>query len=897
LQEIKLLPYGALLLNYSHKEKHPPAQKKLIESFACDWRAGWFFLAANKHTIECDLSLRFWQEISSCFLSVICHLPSDQKVCAIPPPTDEYLSEQILRAPPMIGGEYLSVDMLLSLWHSLSLWFGIKLIECKDIDNFLNTWAPRWQQVGRVCFHLAENKKNSEAPFAFLATFTTGLSQEGRLRHLPLKEALTRYSGANNRKVLLKLLTPIYKAKERCDWVKAIVSSSEIYSPLAWSTAKAYKFLLSVPELEQSGLSVTIPNWWKRRTRPKVSLTLDSSSSKFGASSLLDFDLQVVLGDHNLSPQELSNLLNSKEKLICLRGEWVEVNAEKLQTALDHWKQIEDRCKKGGISFIEGMRLLAGAPPDLIGEHQDEDLNEWVSVKAGKELAKTLKNLRDPSQMLLKKFESPTLKLRSYQQEGLNWLYLLTGLGLGACLADDMGLGKTVQILSLLELIKKKKSNKNQMQNSPLPSLLVVPASLLSNWKSEACKFTPSLNLFFLHPSECKDLTLNTIAADPLKYLSEADLIVTTYSMTIRLKWLKELSWNLLILDEAQAIKNPGAKQTKAIKSLKSNSPIVLTGTPIENHLSDLWSLFDFLNPGLLGSFDRFKNYITSLQETNNQFAPLRKLISPYILRRMKNDPKIISDLPAKTEVSALCTLTKEQAKQYQQVVENLKSSLEENSDSKNRRGVVLRALLHLKQICNHPCQYRGTGEYSPSHSGKFQRLAEICKELAIRQEKVLIFTQYREIIAPLEEFLSSIFQRRGLALHGGTAVKKRKSLVDEFQKDNGPPFFILSLKAGGTGLTLTAASHVIHFDRWWNPAVENQATDRAFRIGQKKNVLVHKFITIGTVEEKIDETISYKKKLADDVIASKHEIKITELSDKQLLEMLSLDLERATTN
>ena len=454
-----------------------------------------------------------------------------------------------------------------------------------------------------------------------------------------------------------------------------------------------------------------------------------------------------------------------------------------------------------------------------------------------------------------------------------------------------MGLGKTIQILSLLLL------QKQQVQNlTEQSSLLIVPASLLSNWKCEADRFTPSLKLLLLHPSETKNLSFAKIEENPTDYFQDFDLVVTTYSMIVRMEWLSQTSWNLLILDEAQAIKNAGTKQTKSIKALKSRSKIALTGTPIENRLSDLWSLFDFLNPGLLGSSTRFKEYINSLQNHPGQFESLRKLVGPYILRRMKTDPTIISDLPDKIETPVYCHLTKQQAQHYEMIVDELRQSLK-LIDPQKRRGLVLRALLQLKQICNHPSHYTGSGDYLSSDSGKFERLGEICEELASRQEKVLIFTQFSEIIPALEEHLSRIFGRHGLILHGGTSIKARKELVDAFQCDTGPPFFILSLKAGGTGLTLTAASHVIHFDRWWNPAVENQATDRAFRIGQKKNVQVHKFITQGTVEEQIDAIISSKKKLASKILTSTDEVRITELPDDELLNLLALDLDKATAN
>jgi non-specific serine/threonine protein kinase len=479
--------------------------------------------------------------------------------------------------------------------------------------------------------------------------------------------------------------------------------------------------------------------------------------------------------------------------------------------------------------------------------------------------------------------------LRPYQRQGVAWLRFVTQLGLGACLADDMGLGKTIQVLALLLCLRQEATARPRT-----PSLLVIPASLLGNWRSEAARFAPSLQLLCLHPAETDQRTLASIAAAPATHLTDADLVITTYAMLSRQPWLAEQRWRLVILDEAQAIKNPATRQSKATRQLSARARIVLTGTPVENRLGDLWSLFDFLNPGLLGSAKIFQAFVKGLQaREQNQFAPLRQLVGPYILRRLKTDRAIIADLPEKTETPRYCNLTRAQIQLYEHTVQALQSALA-SVDSMARRGLVLQALLRLKQVCNHPSQLSGDGAYRPTDSGKFLRLAEICDELAARQEKVLIFTQFREIIAPLAAHLVTVFGRGGLVLHGGTGVQQRKTLVDHFQSDDGPPFFILSLRAGGTGLNLTAASHVIHFDRWWNPAVENQATDRAFRIGQQRNVLVHKFITSGTIEERIDAMLSEKRQFAEDILSSDSEVNLTELPDDELLQLVRLDVTRA---
>jgi len=376
--------------------------------------------------------------------------------------------------------------------------------------------------------------------------------------------------------------------------------------------------------------------------------------------------------------------------------------------------------------------------------------------------------------------------------------------------------------------------------------------------------------------------------------MSEIDAVFTTYGMTARQPWLESVDWTLLVLDEAQAIKNPGARQTRAVKRLRAKARIALTGTPVENRLSDLWSLFDFLCPGLLGSSARFTAFAKALEKKQTErFLPIRNLVRPYILRRLKTDKSVIADLPEKTVVPAWCGLMKEQAALYKSVVDDLADSLK-GQEGIQRRGMVLAALLKLKQVCNHPSHLRGDGRWEPEGSGKFARLREIGEEIASRQDRALVFTQFREMTEPLASFLAGVFGRPGLVLHGHTRVSERQKLVEAFQADDGPPFFVLSLKAGGTGLNLTAASHVIHFDRWWNPAVENQATDRAFRIGQKKNVLVHTFICRGTVEEKIDELIRQKTALARDLLEAEGEMLLTEMSDEQLFSTISLDIERS---
>jgi non-specific serine/threonine protein kinase len=590
----------------------------------------------------------------------------------------------------------------------------------------------------------------------------------------------------------------------------------------------------------------------------------------------------------------LQAILKSSSGLVLLKGKWVEVDRDKLQQVIQHWKEVESTAGPDGVGLLEGLRLISGFSSRADGEPQEEAARaDWSSVVAGDALKTVLQEMRQP-EVSAESDPGPDLRatLRPYQRQGAHWLWFMNRLGLGACLADDMGLGKTIQVLALLLVLKKRHSKAAPEPEVGGPSLLIVPASLIANWKAEIQKFAPSLSVFYAHPSEAAAQELTRIARD-VKALANRDLVITSYSMAIRSPWLKDLTWRVVVLDEAQAIKNAGARQSRAVKELRCRHRLALSGTPIENRLSDLWSLFDFLCPDLLGGAKEFSAFLKNRSQANpNQFAPLRRLVRPYILRRLKTDKRIISDLPDKTEVTAFCPLTRRQAALYQQAVAELTERLEgPEVEGIQRRGIILAFLTRFKQICNHPSQWLGDGAYSPQDSGKFHRLEELCGEIASRQEKVLVFTQYREMTEPLARHLERVFGKVGLLLHGGTAVGKRKELVDAFQCDSGPPFLVLSLKAGGTGLNLTAASHVIHFDRWWNPAVENQATDRAFRIGQKKNVMVHKFTCRGTLEERIHDVITTKSALAEDVLGEGGERLLTEMNNAELLRFVALDI------
>ena len=494
----------------------------------------------------------------------------------------------------------------------------------------------------------------------------------------------------------------------------------------------------------------------------------------------------------------------------------------------------------------------------------------------GQWLAEFLTHMRKPETIrkapVPKTFQAT---LRPYQKNGYTWLNYMDGLGFGACLADDMGLGKTVQVLAYLERLR--------TQNPTARALLVLPASLLGNWQREAERFAPGLDFMLLHGRSAG--VLEEELAE-----SRAFLTITTYGMAARVRGLQEIKWDCVILDEAQAIKNPGTKQTREIKKLSARMRIVMTGTPIENELMNLWSLFDFLNKGLLGTAKEFHEYCKGLNEHPEGYMRLKTMVSPFMLRRVKTDKKIISDLPEKLESVDYVALSRKQVVLYRKAVADMEQMIDK-VEGIQRSGIILTTIMKLKQICNHPDQFLGQSAYAMEESGKLLMLKDICETIYEKRERVIVFTQFKEITEYLAAFLEQVFGRKGHVLHGGTPVAKRGKIVEDFQGEKYVPFMVVSVKAGGTGLNLTKANHVIHFDRWWNPAVENQATDRAFRIGQKKDVVVHKLVCQGTIEEKIDAMIESKKELAENVIGSGGEKWITELGNEELMAMLKLSV------
>jgi SNF2 family DNA or RNA helicase len=632
--------------------------------------------------------------------------------------------------------------------------------------------------------------------------------------------------------------------------------------------------------LEQAGFGVLLPAWWTRKgTAARLTLTASVASPKLQAASglslddLVHFEWQVAVGGVPLTLAELRALARLKLPLVRVRGQWVQVSAEEIAAALEFWK------KKGqdAASLREVVRMSVGAVKAPGGLAFD-------GVSATGWVADLLARLH--GRAAFSELPQPLGfrgTLRPYQLRGYSWLAFLQRCGFGACLADDMGLGKTVQALALVQ--------RDWSGGARRPVLLVCPMSVVGNWEKEAARFTPRLPVLVHHG-------VDRARGEAFKReASRHALVLSSYALLHRdLEALREVRWSGVVLDEAQNIKNPETKQARAAGTLSADFRVTLTGTPVENHVGDLWSLMEFLNPGFLGSQAEFKRtFFVPIQAGHDPEAAarLRRLTGPFVLRRIKTDKAIIADLPEKMEMKVYCTLTREQASLYAAVVAEAAETIEA-SEGIRRKGIVLATLSKLKQVCNHPAQFLKDNSPLPGRSGKVARLTEMLEEVVEVGDRALVFTQFSEMGLLLQRHLQETFGRETLFLHGGVARSQRERMIERFEASAGPPVFVLSLKAGGTGLNLTRANHVFHFDRWWNPAVENQATDRAFRIGQKKNVLVHKFVCRGTVEEKIQSLLEGKERMAAELLEGGADTLLTEMDDDRLRELVSLDINSA---
>ena len=839
------------------------ADRELCARFESDRDTALYHLGLGERGTNRSPSWLFLYTLSDLFFKRLTDLPDLEllREQASPALRQEDMDALLRAVPFAIGAELITEQWLDRVFRKLRDVYAGEILRYEGtVATYLAEQTQRLRVPERIFFHLVENK-DEQFPFAFLATYATK-DPEGRVRHVPLQYALTEYK--NQREKLLSLLSCLNRAAEVSDLIGSFMEKGELFHPLKLTAEEAFSFLKQVEAIESAGILCRIPNWWRKKAA-SVSMSVQMGQeqpSALGFQALLSVQPTLEVDGVPLSQEDIRLLLSQTEGLAFLKGKWIEVDHKRLRALLDQMEKIPKE-----MTLMDVLRLELGV--------KKEQADVGGLITNGAWLSSLLTSLRKPeSNQPVPPPATLCATLRHYQHSGYTWLNHMDSMGFGACLADDMGLGKTVQVLAYLEQLRSTREGAR--------ALLIVPASLIGNWQREADRFVPTMDYQVLHGLPSGELARQFRS-------NQLFLTITTYQMAIRIPELQEVKWDCLILDEAQAIKNPMTKQTREIKKLQTRMRIAMTGTPIENDLTNLWSLFDFLNKGLLGTSTEFKAFCHGLGENPEGYARLKAMVSPFLLRRVKTDKRIISDLPEKLEMVDYVSLTKKQVVLYRKVVSDMEQKLLTTSGME-RRGLVLAVISKLKQICNHPDQYLGQTAFSLEESGKLAMLKELCETIREKRERVLVFTQYREITDTLASFLSTVFQSEGFVLHGGTPVAKRREIVEAFQSESYVPFLVLSIKAGGTGLNLTKANHVIHFDRWWNPAVENQATDRAFRIGQEKNVMVHKLVCQGTIEEKIDAMIESKRALAENVIGSDSGKWITELSNDELMTLLRLD-------
>jgi SNF2 family DNA or RNA helicase len=755
--------------------------------------------------------------------------------------------------------------------------------ENRQLYEAWENWQAAWDGIGpgtfRVCFRLDEPAGDDDQwPLDYLLQATDDPSL--------LVEAgvVWRSTGQTLNYLERRFDQPHEKL------LAALGLASSIFDPIEWSLREpdptgvvlsredAYRFLAdALPLLEEQNFGVLVPNWWRRAVRLRAKATLNSesevSTGLLSKDSLVSYQWQLSLGGETIGRAEFEQLVALKQPMVRFRDEWVALDAEQVEAALKFFDKQKDA---GELNLLDALKLTGGADaPDGL-EVEDVEIHGWLNG--------FFKQLQKPDAASIPPIpEGLRATLRPYQQRGFGWLVQMRQMGLGACLADDMGLGKTIQAITLW-------LHEREQHDVTRPALVVCPTSVVGNWRHEIGRFAPALRVMTHHGSDRqRDDAFAEAAAG-------VDVVLTNYALLSRDRaTLAQVHWSSVTLDEAQNIKNPSTKQAQAARALKADYRLALTGTPIENRLSELWSIFQFLNPGYLGSRKAFRTrFSIPIERYNdeNSAATLKQLTRPFILRRVKTDPNVINDLPDKFENKIYCTLSPEQATLYEAVVREEMNMVETAASAMQRRGSVLRMLTHLKQICNHPAHFLKEStdgvEAMKNRSGKLSRLTEMLEEVYANDECTLIFTQYAQMGKILRDYLSALFADEVLFLHGGTPAKQRAEMIRRFQAPRGPAIFVLSLKAGGTGLNLTRATHVFHFDRWYNPAVENQATDRAYRIGQTDNVQVHKLLCLGTLEERIDELIEHKQALADQIVGGGEQW-LSEMGTDELRDLVTL--------
>ena len=770
----------------------------------------------------------------------------------------------------------LRVDSLRRQWHSQQQGAEKQIAESgMSLAKRLSRMHSLWPYVGNVVFRVEATSGNVALPFTLNVLYVDGISPSSHVRTAPIHGPIfgdNRVPGLGEH-----LLDVLETAAMRSAVVRRLLDSQEIFSLNGLIPRDTHALLLDAPALEAVGIDFRVPAWWEQRKPPRLGVRTrlgSSSPTPLSGAGLLDVHTTYVVDECELSvPEWLKFVAESVDGLVKVGDQWYVVDHQRIQQAMVKWRASEELRAAGTVSFAAAMTTLETRTVDARGDGLS-DVTEQIS--AGPWLARSLNAVK--RRELLDEFDPGAeleVPLRPYQREGVSWLVLRLALGHGALLADDMGLGKTCQIIALLLGLRRR--------GDAGPHLLVVPASLIGNWRDEMRKFARSVPFTIVHRGFGDERDVDA-----------GGIVITSYATLLRRPALRQRDWGLVVLDEAQAIKNASAKVTRTLKSLSTRYRVALTGTPVENHPGELWSILDFLNPGEFGTMNGFLERWRRSREDPAGLEELRSSIRVFMLRRLKSDPSLAPELPAKVEVTAYCGVTATQSNLYCQALLGVGPRLRSAAGGP-RKDFVTNLITRLKQICDHPALYLDDGNFDAGSSGKFQRLQRICETIAAAGEKVLVFTQFQTLTTALEAHLRRVFGRPGLILDGTTAVNRRSEIVAEFQDDNGPPFMVLTLKAGGSGLNLTAATHVVHFDLWWNPATEAQATDRAHRIGQKRQVMVHRMVCRGTLEEGINDILRIKREVAEDLLAPEdEEVALTRMGDDELLRVLSLDQVRA---
>ena len=853
--EVKFVPDGYKVV-WDHRIRMNPAEYRFFcDYFSDKWQALLHLGAVSLHSFSYSSpSVRTIHSLAVDFLRIAASCQTVDELKSKIDNKTEVLKQKILQ------GARLPIESIQSIY--LNLIQTISEISGQELlSDVIESLYAKQFAANTIKFSIEETPQNSEAPYKLY--ITCGYKN----KDVPLCEAIKKLGDDISTRDTVAAV--IKKIAVRSSLISQAYNDGNIKDCITLSHETIYTFLKEHELYENLGISCRVPKKLKwRRSALSLNISMKQKSGiQLGTDSITDFDINLSIEGEKLTDKEIEELLESNSEVFQFRGEWVEFKHKEMCSCLKAYENLLLKNKNGVFSLSEAMQAFLS--PDSMNDDEEDfyapevtfNNEEWLShISDSINADEHLLDISKPSSTF-------TASLRPYQIVGVNWLNKMRRMQLGACLSDDMGLGKTLQVIAVLEQLRNKGAG---------ASLIVLPASLLQNWQDELTRFAPLVKFRILHSS------YGNMNISPLE---DTNVYITTYAMLARLPQIKKKVWECVILDEAQAIKNPRTLQSKASKQLKANFRIAMTGTPIENSISDLISIFEFLNPQFFG------NSLEILSDENDPDIVTKKLknfAKPFILRRLKTDKNIIDDLPDKIEMKSYCNLTQRQAVLYKQIINALCDELSDTHGIE-RRGLVLSSILKLKQICNHPDQYIGNGAYLQSESGKMSRLVEICEDIKNRNERVLVFTQFKEMCEPLNNILREVFNKEGLIINGSVNISERGKIVEKFNNsDEYIPYIVLSLRAGGVGLNLTAANHVIHFDRWWNPAVENQATDRSFRIGQVNNVIVHKLICKGTLEEKIDRMIDQKSNIAMDIV--ENDTKITELSNEELIALLHME-------